>query len=400
MNTLSDKRIVLGITGGIAAYKAAELVRLLRRQQAEVRVVMTEAALAFITPLTLQALSGNPVHTSLLDPEAEAGMGHIELAKWADAIVIAPASADFIARLNCGMANDLLSTICLATTAAVAVAPAMNQAMWRHRQTQHNIASLQQKGIAAFGPGQGEQACGDTGPGRMLEADQLAAEIALMFGTGRLAGKHVVITAGPTREALDPVRYISNHSSGKMGFALARAAAAEGAAVTLLAGPVYLDTPNGVKRVDVVSADDMLQCALDHAATADVFIGCAAVADYRPADVSGQKIKKSDDTISLTLRKNPDIIASVAQLDNKPFMVGFAAETEKLHQHASEKLERKNLDMIIANDVSSADSGFNSDNNAASVLTRHSDCIDIPACSKIAMAQQIIHLIAGQITGG
>ncbi|HEY9034774.1 MAG TPA: bifunctional phosphopantothenoylcysteine decarboxylase/phosphopantothenate--cysteine ligase CoaBC [Pseudomonadales bacterium] len=397
MNTAEPRRIVLGITGGIAAYKAAELVRRLRDRHCEVRVVMTRAAQAFITPLSLQALSGNPVHSDLLDPAAEAAMGHIELAKWAEAVIIAPASADFLARLNAGMADDLLTTLCLATEAPVAVAPAMNQAMWRNVQTRRNCQALQEKGIRFFGPGEGSQACGDTGPGRMLEAAELADAVTGLTGGKLLAGKRLLITAGPTRESLDPVRYISNHSSGKMGFALAAAAAAEGADVTLVAGPVSLPTPAGVTRVNVTSACQMLDAVLQQAAQQDIFIGCAAVADYRPAEVAAGKIKKSADQLQLSLVKNPDIVASVAALPQRPFVVGFAAETEQLLAHAGDKLQRKNLDMIIANDVSDSRIGFNSDHNAVTVISRGASPLPLPACSKTELARQLVQLIARQL---
>jgi len=398
MQQLCNKRILLGITGGIAAYKAAELVRELRKAKAEVRVVMTQAAQEFITPLTLQALSGNPVHYSMLDPEAEAGMGHIELARWADVILVAPASADFIARLSQGMGNDLLTTLCLATDASLALAPAMNQAMWRDEMTQANIerlVDLKGKHLHLFGPGEGEQACGDIGPGRMLEPTLIAQYCAQIFDTGILAGKEIVITAGPTREAIDPVRFISNHSSGKMGYALAEAARDAGARVTLLSGPVNLPAPEQVQVTRVESASDMLQASLNAQSACDIFIAAAAVADYRPVQVADQKIKKSGDQIQLSMIKNPDIVATIAQLDNKPFTVGFAAETQDVAEYARKKLVNKNLDMIIANDVSGTNIGFNSDENAVITFWGESQQA-FPQMSKSALAKQLIELIALQ----
>ncbi|NRB38417.1 MAG: bifunctional phosphopantothenoylcysteine decarboxylase/phosphopantothenate--cysteine ligase CoaBC [Pseudomonadales bacterium] len=389
MHSLTNRRILLGVTGGIAAYKAAELIRRLKDQHADVRVVMTKAAQEFITPLTLQALSGNPVHHSLLDTEAEAAMGHIELAKWADLILIAPASADFIARCHSGMADDLLTTLCLASVAPIALAPAMNQAMWGDAKTQNNMQALEKSGMFVFGPGSGSQACGDIGLGRMLEATDIAARCAQLFHSEKLSGKHIVITAGPTREALDPVRYISNHSSGKMGFALASAAIDAGARVTLIAGPVNLVTPERVTRIDIISALDMHAASLKACEDADIFIASAAVADYRAADIAEQKIKKSGDEIQLTLVKNPDIVASIAALKNKPFCVGFAAETQNLEEYAKGKLQRKNLDMIIANDVANTAIGFNSDNNAVTVFTSQSQK-EFPQCSKQLLAQQLL----------
>lgn len=368
-NALANRQILLGITGGIAAYKAAELLRRLQNCGADVRVVMTPAATEFITPLTLQALSGHPVHTALLDPEAESGMGHIELARWADLVVVAPASADFMARLVQGLGNDLLSAVCLATSARICLAPAMNQAMWSNPATRTNAEKLQQRGITLWGPADGLQACGDIGPGRMLEVDDLVAEIAGQFDTGLLAGKRVLITAGPTREAIDPVRYISNHSSGRMGFALARACADAGAITTLIAGPVALPSPPRVKRIDVVSAQDMFDEVMARVNAVDIVIAAAAVADYRAEQVAPGKIKKTGaDTMNLALVKTPDIIASIASIEAGPFTVGFAAETESVEQFARDKMLRKKLDMIIANDVSRTDIGFGSEDNAVMVF--------------------------------
>ncbi len=397
MHRLTNRHILIGITGGIAAYKAAELTRLFKGVGAEVRVVLTDAGAEFITPLTLQALSGNPVHQSLLDPEAEQGMGHIELARWADLIIVAPATADFMARLSSGMANDLLTTLCLATDAPIALAPAMNQAMWRDPRTQQNLEALLSQGVNIFGPGSGEQACGDTGPGRMLEPTQIMQACADLIAAGPLEGKRVVITAGPTREAIDPVRFISNHSSGKMGYALAEAAAKAGAAVTLISGPVALATPKGVQRVGVESAQEMLDASLIAASAADIFIGAAAVADYRPVMVADQKIKKgAEEVMEILLTKNPDIIATIATLEPRPFMVGFAAETENVIAYARSKLERKGLDLVIANDVSQSDIGFNSDQNEVVVVGAGGE-IAMPRASKAALAENLIALIAEQI---
>ena len=369
---MAAKRILLGITGGIAAYKSAELVRLLKKAGYEVRVVMTRGAEAFVTALTFQALSGEPVRTSLLDPEAESGMGHIELAKWADLVVIAPASADFIARLAQGMADDLLTTVCCATEAPIAVAPAMNQAMWRNHRSQRNIQLLEQDPqIRIWGPDQGEQACGDTGPGRMLEPQTLASLVAreCTGGKGPLAGRRVVITAGPTREPIDPVRYISNHSSGKMGYALAAAARDAGAEVVLVSGPVAIPVPAGVQLCPVVTAEDMLREAsarVDEGC--DLFVACAAVADYRPGVCATDKIKKTGEEMVLPLVRNPDTLATIAARDDAPFTVGFAAETSEVEKYATDKLRRKKLKMIVANDVSAPGLGFNSDHNAVTVF--------------------------------
>ncbi|MEM0955763.1 MAG: bifunctional phosphopantothenoylcysteine decarboxylase/phosphopantothenate--cysteine ligase CoaBC [Pseudomonadota bacterium] len=397
MGRLYNRNVLLGVTGGIAAYKSAQLVRDLREAGARVRVVMTQGATEFITPLTLQALSGEPVHLELLDAEAEAGMGHIELARWADLVVVAPATADFLSRLAQGRADDLLTTLCLATPAPRLLAPAMNQQMWRDEATSANVAILQSRGLIFTGPAEGTQACGDVGPGRMQEPADIVAAAQKVFESGLLDGQRVLITAGPTREAIDPVRYISNHSSGKMGFAIARAAAEAGALTTLIAGPVALETPERVLRIDVTSALDM-QEAVDASLTdCDIFIGCAAVADYRPAVVQPQKIKKQGEEMSLSLVKNPDIIASVAARDPGPFTVGFAAETEKLIEHARSKLHAKQLDMIVANDVSGTDAGFNSDSNAATILWADGHQ-DISLTSKDTLAAALIPLIAARVS--
>ena len=396
--TLANKRILLGISGGIAAYKSADLVRRLKERGAEVRVILTDAAQHFITPLTLQALSGNPVSTSLLDPAAEAAMGHIELAKWADIMLIAPASADVIARMAHGLANDLLTTCVLATAAPVAIAPAMNQQMYKNIATQQNLAKLSSYNFYIYGPGVGDQACGDVGAGRMLEPLQLVSALEEHFlAEQQLNNIKITITAGPTREAIDPVRYISNYSSGKMGFALAAAAAAMGAEVTLISGPVQLATPAGVKRIDVTSAQQMHDAALAQAVQSDIFIGCAAVADYRVANIAGEKMKKQGDgTLELKLVQNPDIIAAVAALSTKrPFTVGFAAETQNVLQYAKDKLARKKLDLICANDVSGTELGFNSDHNAVTLVWQSGE-LALPAQPKASLAKAILQHIHSQ----
>ncbi|GAA5645547.1 bifunctional phosphopantothenoylcysteine decarboxylase/phosphopantothenate--cysteine ligase CoaBC [Vibrio proteolyticus] len=401
MQTLAGKKILLGISGGIAAYKCAELTRRLIERGAQVQVVMTKAAKEFITPLTMQAVSGRPVSDSLLDPAAEASMGHIELAKWADLVLLAPATADLIARIAAGMGNDLLTTLVLATDAPIALSPAMNQQMYRNQATQANLATLSERRMLIWGPAAGEQACGDVGPGRMLEPMQLVEHCNDFFGPKPLAGKSVLLTAGPTREALDPVRYITNHSSGKMGYALAQAAAQMGAEVTLISGPVSLPTPAGVTRVDVNSAEQMHQAVMTHAKTHQVFIACAAVADYRAQTVAEQKIKKTDDSdqMTLTLVKNPDIVASVAAMTElRPFTVGFAAETQDVEKYARSKLEKKNLDMICANDVSLEGQGFNSNDNAVTMLWKEGSEA-LPLASKQALAHAILLRIAHQLTG-
>jgi len=387
MLSLANKQIILGITGGIAAYKAAELCRLLIRAGADVRVVMTASAAEFITPLTLQALSGNRVHTDLLDEDAEAAMGHIELARWADLILVAPASANFMARLSQGRADDLLTTLCLATTANIAVAPAMNQAMWKNETTQENLARLQDKNIAVFGPGDGEQACGDTGLGRMLEPAAIAEAAAGLFETGILAGINVTVTAGPTREAIDPVRYISNHSSGKMGYALATAAMEAGANVILITGPVALEPPSRMKVVPVESARQMLDACT--VVPGDIFISVAAVADYRPADAASSKIKKDADTMTLPLVRNPDILTTISQSRNRPFCVGFAAETDNIEAYARKKLEDKQLDLIFANNATDT---FNSDSAQATAYWQNGE-FSFQKSSKSSLTRQMVSLI-------
>ncbi|MBE3896358.1 bifunctional phosphopantothenoylcysteine decarboxylase/phosphopantothenate--cysteine ligase CoaBC [Vibrio parahaemolyticus] len=371
MQTLAGKKILLGISGGIAAYKCAELTRRLIERGAQVQVVMTKAAKEFITPLTMQAVSGRPVSDSLLDPAAEASMGHIELAKWADLVLLAPATADLIARMSAGMGNDLLTTLVLATDSPVAVSPAMNQQMYRNIATQENIATLARRGMHIWGPAAGEQACGDVGPGRMLEPMQLVHLCEQFFQPKVLEGKSILISAGPTRESIDPVRYITNHSSGKMGYALANAAAQLGAKVTLVSGPVNLSTPMGVERIKVSSAQEMYEAVMAQAISNDAFISCAAVADYRPEAIASQKLKKTTDNDQMTIKmvKNPDIVASVAALtDKRPFTVGFAAETNDVETYARGKLAKKNLNMICANDVSVEGQGFNSNDNAITLF--------------------------------
>lgn len=401
MQILQGKKILLGISGGIAAYKTPELVRRLKENGADVRVVMTEGAKAFITPLTLQAVSANAVADSLLDTQAELAMGHIELAKWADFILIAPATADVIAKIAAGLANDLLTTLCLATAAPIAIAPAMNQQMWHNQATQNNIKTLTSWRYSLFGPGAGEQACGDVGLGRMLDVPELVEltcqAIAKINKSNTveqkpLDGQKWLITAGPTREAIDPVRYISNHSSGKMGFAIASAAQSLGAEVTIISGPVNLPTPQHCKKIAVTSAIEMHQQALAHAPKSDIFVACAAVADYRIDHIASEKIKKSQDTMQLNLIKNPDIVADVAALENKPFTVGFAAETQNVEHYARDKLTRKNLDMIAANNVAAAGQGFNSDDNALTVFTS-SDVKALPLMNKNDLAKQLVQLI-------
>ena len=409
---LNNQNILLVISGGIAAYKCAELTRRLKDRAANVRVVMTEAAKAFITPLTMQAVSANPVSDDLLDPSAEAAMGHIELAKWADLIIVAPASADIIARITAGMANDLATTLILASAAPLAIAPAMNQQMYRAAATQDNLATLANRNVSIWGPAQGEQACGDVGPGRMLEPMQLVELICekankpLTTANNTLNGITVTITAGPTREAIDPVRFISNHSSGKMGYAIAAAAFKLGANVNLISGKVSQSlsknlsksASQSIKLTSVDSALQMHQAALALAPSSDIFIACAAVADYRPVDVADEKIKKSADTMTITMIKNPDIVADVAALtDNRPFTVGFAAETQNVAAYAKDKMQRKKLDMICANNVATSGQGFNADANALSVF--HQDpgqpiaVNELPLADKTVLAQSLIELI-------
>ncbi len=392
MDALANRNVLLGITGGIAAYKAAELTRLLVTGGARVRVAMTPAAQTFVTPLTLQALSGNPVHTELLDSAAEAAMGHIELARWADVVLVAPATADFIARLAHGHANDLLSTLCLATRAPLALAPAMNTQMWLHPATQANCEQLAARGVTLLGPGAGDLACGETGPGRMLDPAELHAALPDLLGGGALSGLRVVVTAGPTREPVDPVRYLGNRSSGKMGFAVAQAASRAGASVTLVAGPVGLPTPSGVRRVDVETAAQMHAATIDAVDDCDIFIAAAAVADYRPAQVAGEKIKKQAAKLSVELERTSDILAEVAALEGGPFTVGFAAETDDVAGYAREKLASKKLDMIAANRVGEG-LAFGTDDNELELLWPDGG-VRLPRAPKSELAQQLIAQIA------
>jgi phosphopantothenoylcysteine decarboxylase/phosphopantothenate--cysteine ligase len=392
MSASDRTRVLLGVTGGIAAYKSPDLVRRLAELGADVQVAMTAAAKQFVTPLTVQAVSGRPARDDLWDSAAEAAMGHIELARWAELVLIAPASANFIARLAHGQADDLLSTLCLATEAPLAVAPAMNRLMWANPATQANIATLRERGVAILGPAEGDQACGEVGPGRMLEPADLAQRaLDLLVRSRELAGVHVVITAGPTREAIDPVRFISNRSSGKMGFATAQAARALGAKVTLVSGPVNIDTPPGVNRIDVESAQDMYDAVHRELPTMDIFISAAAVADYRPPQAQPQKIKKSGETLHLDLVKAPDILSSVSASKRRPFVVGFAAETERVEQHAREKLLKKNLDMIAANLVGEG-LAFDCDDNALLVLWPGGSRT-LARAAKSDIARQLVALI-------
>jgi phosphopantothenoylcysteine decarboxylase / phosphopantothenate---cysteine ligase len=390
---MQGKRILLGVTGGIAAYKSPDLVRRLRERGAEVQVVMTAAAREFVTATTFQAVSGRAVRTDLWDAAAEAAMGHIELARWAEVILIAPATADFLARLATGQADDLLATLCLATEAPVAVAPAMNRVMWANAATSANVATLQQRGIQIFGPAAGDQACGEIGEGRMLEPLELVDRLStLSVGNGPLRGRRVLISAGPTRERIDPVRFISNRSSGKMGFAVAQAAREAGAEVVLVSGPVSLPTPPGVRRIDVESAADMLAAVLREVEGTDIFISTAAVADYRPARPADQKIKKTSDTLDLCMERTSDVLATVAARPDRPFVVGFAAETESVEQNARLKLLKKNLDMIAANEVGH-DKAFDCEDNQLIVLWRNGRH-ELGKASKVALARELVALIA------
>lgn len=389
---LANKQIVLGVTGSIAAYKSADLVRRLREAGAAVRVVMTENAKRFITPLTMQAVSGNPVHDDLFDLQAEAAMGHIELARWADVILVAPATADFMARLANGNASDLLSTICLAASAPIMLAPAMNQGMWRHVLTQENLHRLEQKGVRILGTTEGSQACGDVGPGRMLEPVEIRKHLHNLFETGELAGLKVLVTAGPTHEAIDPVRFLTNGSTGKMGYALAEAAQEAGARVTLVSGPVSLPKPPGMDCINVTTAQEMHNEVMRNIAKYDIFLAVAAVSDYRCQTTAAQKIHKTDAAMQLVLEPNPDIAASVGKLSPRPFIVGFAAETEDVVVQAQAKRKRKNMDMIIANRVGGG-AGMSSDDNEAVVIGSEA-AVSLPMMPKRKLARQLIHMIA------
>ena len=391
---LAGTRVLLGVSGGIAAYKAAELVRRLGDAGAEVRVVLTENAARFVTPLTFQALSGHPVRSSLWDESAEAAMGHIELARWAQEVLVAPASADFIARIAHGIADDLLATLCLATSAPVSVAPAMNQQMWANAATQANVATLRARGIRVFGPASGGQACGEFGAGRLLEAGEIVAELAAQRVPRELAGARVLVSAGPTFEDIDPVRYIGNRSSGRMGFAVAEAAAEAGAEVVLVAGPVALATPACVRRIDVRSAREMQAAVLAEARRSDVYVGAAAVGDFRARETAQHKLKKAgaDATLELSLVQNPDILAEVAGLQPRLFVVGFAAETADLERHARDKLERKNLDLVAANPVGD-ERGFEREDNEL-LLIWHGGQEALPRAHKRVLARALVARIA------
>ncbi len=402
--SLHNKNILLGVCGGIAAYKSADLVRRLQDAGATVRVVMTQAACEFVTPLTFQALSGHPVHTDLLDTEAEAAMGHIQLARWADLILIAPATANSIERLATGRGDDLLSTICLASNSKLAIAPAMNHIMWSAKATQKNIQLLIERGIHVFGPDSGSQACGETGEGRLLDVSEIVSAASQLFHNGLLQGIRIMLTAGPTFESIDPVRYIGNRSSGRMGFALAEAATEQGAIVTLVAGPVQLETPEHINRIDVESALQMHDAVMQNIDSQDIFIATAAVADYRVADIASSKIKKSADELTIKLIRNPDILAEVAALSKGIFTLGFAAETDDLKHYAINKLQSKKINMIAANQVAhnsqqteQVDTGFNSEYNALQVFWPGPDGIaetELSLTRKTELARQLIKLLA------
>jgi phosphopantothenoylcysteine decarboxylase/phosphopantothenate--cysteine ligase len=395
---LDQQRILLGVTGGIAAYKSPDLVRRLKEAGAEVRVVMTPSATRLVAPTVFQAVSGQPVRSELWDEAAEAAMGHIELARWATLVLIAPATAHLMSQLATGSAGNLLTTLCLATTAPVVLAPAMNQAMWRHAATQANRATLESRGVRCIGPASGSQACGDVGPGRMVEpADIVAAlpEATPKEVAGLLKGVRVLVTAGPTREPIDPVRFVSNRSSGKMGFAVARAAIEAGADVTLVAGPVNLPTPAGARRVDVETAAEMSAATLDRIGEADIYIGAAAVSDYRP-EPEPQKIKKRSERLVLDMVKSPDLLATIAARPGAPFTVGFAAETERLEEYARQKLDGKRLDMIVANQVGTR-LGFDADDNSVLILWRDGQ-VEFSRMAKRDLARHIIATVAARFT--
>ena len=397
MQRLSNKRILLGVTGGIAAYKSAELIRIFRKLKADIQVVMTKSACQFITPLTLQALSNNTVYLDLFGAKTEAGMDHITLAQWADIVLIAPTTADFIARLAMGQADDLLTALCLVTTAPICLAPAMNKQMWYNFTTQKNVALLKKKNIHMFGPESGSQACGDVGSGRMLHPKLIVQYTTQVFVHDLLSGLNILITAGSTHEAIDPIRFISNHSSGKMAFSLATAAREFGAVVTLISGPVSLHAPNRVKKIDVISARDMYQAVHKNIVGVDIFIGCAAVCDHRPMETMQDKIKTNPDNpseiLEIKLIKNPDIISSVADLENRPYVVGFAAETQNVLSYAIDKLHHKKLNLIIVNDVSDGDIGFSSENNAVTVLGKNFKK-PILKTLKTVLSRKILKIIA------
>ena len=398
LKSLANKNILLGVSGGIAAYKSAEIVRHLRKVGASVRVVMTKSAEEFITPLTLQALSGNRVSTELLDVEAEAAMGHIELAKWADGILIAPATANTLARLSNGRGDDLLSTITLAFDGPISLAPAMNQAMWGDERTQDNIKKLESQNFQICGPGSGEQACGDVGMGRMLEPLEILDLFSYSFNEGKMAGKSILITAGPTQEPIDPVRFITNRSSGKMGYSLAQSAIDYGAKVTLISGPVNLEPPSNCNFISIKTADEMFEAVMHHINDKDVYIGTAAVSDYKPAKMQNNKIKKdgSNSPITLELEENKDILKSVSALNHRPFVVGFAAETNDVIENAEKKLSSKDLDLIVANDVSKKEIGFDSEENEVTLVTSADNYL-IERQSKKKVSNKIIEFISERI---
>ena len=395
MESLINKNILLGVTGGIAAYKSAEIVRALKKAGSSVRVVMTNSAQEFITPLTMQALSGNSVSIDLLDVKAEAAMGHIELARWADAILIAPATANTLAKLSSGRADDLLSNITLAFDGPIGLAPAMNQAMWKDERTQSNIKNLEEKNFSLYGPGSGEQACGDIGLGRMLEPLEIVDLFSCLFEVGSLSNKTFLITAGPTQEPIDPVRYVTNRSSGKMGYALAEAAIEAGAKVTLISGPVNIDPPASCNLINVKTAKEMYDAVVHHAIGKDVYIGTAAVADYSPVKEESSKIKKdgSGDSLVLEMIENKDILQGVSEMDNKPYVVGFAAETDDLLKNAKNKLKKKKLDLIIANDVSDKSIGFDSEENEVTLITTEEELL-LNRESKKKISKKIIEFIS------
>lgn len=395
MGQLAGQKILLGVSGGIAAYKSPELVRLLVQAGAEVRVVMTSGATAFVTPLTLQALSHHPVFTEYLDGSQDSAMAHIELARWADLILIAPATAHLIAKLAHGLADDLLTTLYLATTAAIYLAPAMNQQMWQHPTTTQNCQTLTHHGVTLFGPDCGEQACGDFGPGRMLEPEAIVSILTDHIYQPILANQHVLITAGPTHEAIDPVRYITNRSTGKMGYALAQAAQRFGASVTLISGPTHLPCPNNVQRINVTTAQEMFSTVHHAIDEADIFIATAGVTDYRPSDTAHLKIKTDGEHNAIACTKNPDILASVGYLPNKPFVVGFAAETDNLIENANQKREQKNCDLLIANQVGGPDCAMGNDENTVTVISADRTW-EWQRMSKHQLAKQLIELIAEQ----
>ena len=394
MLSFSKKNILLGVTGGIAAYKSAEIIRLFKKLGADVRVVMTESAKEFITPLTLQAISGNEIHDSLLNTEAEAAMGHIELAKWADIILIAPCTAETISKITHGRADDLMGALILASKADIFIAPAMNMNMWLDDSTQQNYKTLSSRGISFIGPAEGQQACGDIGPGRMVEPENIIELIRSSYKTGPLSGKTITITAGPTREQIDPVRFISNNSSGKMGYSLADAAIEAGASVNLVSGPVSLEADKSINLYKINSASEMMNVVMECMDSSDIFIGCAAVSDYKPADYSENKIKKNEmPHLEIELKKNEDILKNVATNFSSSYVVGFAAETSDINNNAMQKLKSKNLDMIISNDVSDKSIGFNVDDNEVTVITCDKK-IFLKKDKKIRIAREILKIIA------